>query len=71
MILKPQAWFLTEDHQLIRKYLESPSGEQWSSTYHKTTGNQTDLLSLKDCDEYSEKKQWMWRCSANAYSSVC
>lgn len=63
MILKPQTWFLPEDHQLIKKYLESPKGEYWSSNYHRTTGNQTALLSLKECDGYNEHQIPVWKSS--------
>lgn len=61
---------IDEDQKLVVKWLESSEGERWSHGFHKTTGNQTDLLSLKECDEYNEKKVWVWRCGSNTYASL-
>lgn len=68
--LKPQTWFLPEDQAAVKKFLESPEGERWSSEYHKTTGNQTDLLSLKDCHGTGESKTGMWYCKSNAQTRI-
>lgn len=44
----------------VIRWLESPDGEAWSRNHHKTSGNQVDLVSLKEADSY-EHKEVVWR----------
>jgi hypothetical protein len=53
---------MNEDRALIIKWLESPDGEKWSRARHKTTGNQTDLMCLKEADQF-EVKTTVWKCA--------
>lgn len=54
---------VSKDHPFYEQisYLESFEGETWSRNRHVTTSNQTDLISLKECEDYSEVKTSVWK----------
>lgn len=51
---------MNKEQEAVRLWLESAEGEKWSRAHHKTSGNQVDLVTLKEADMF-ENKTVMWK----------